>query len=115
MRVFWGIIVAACLWIVPVGAQQLFIYVPVGYQQIVSPVVATNLTIPTGTTPRIVEICVSAASIRYRDDGTAPTAAIGIPVSITTNIPTVCFQYSGNLRAIQFIGTGATIDVAYYR
>jgi hypothetical protein len=65
--------------------------------------------------PRIVQVCVSGASIRYRDDGVAPTAGIGVPVTISTNTPTVCFQYSGNLRAIQFIGSGATIDVAYYR
>jgi len=71
---------------------------------------ATALTVPLGA--QIAEICVETAGVRYRDDGTAPTASIGIPVSAGT-----CFQYSGPLTAIQFIAQSGspTVDVAYYQ
>ena len=71
---------------------------------------ATNLTPPTGAT--IAEICVEGQAIRYRDDGTAPTASVGIPVPASS-----CFQYAVGLSGIQFIGqtSGATLDVSYYK
>lgn len=85
-----------------------FTYTPLGYQQIINPAAATNLTVPTGATMAL--ISVSAASARWRDDGTAPTAAIGMPMTAGQE-----FQYSGNLAAIQFIGAGATLDISYYK
>jgi hypothetical protein len=71
---------------------------------------ATSLTVPAGANQ--IEICVEIQAIRYRDDGTAPTSSVGIPVPVGT-----CFPYAGNLSAIQFIAqtAGATIDVAYYK
>lgn len=83
-------------------------WVPLGYQQIVSPAVATGLTVPAGATMAL--ISVSAAAARWRDDGTPPTASVGMPVAAGQE-----FQYSGNLSAIQMIGTGATLDISYYR
>ena len=101
----------------PVLAQSAaFIYTPLGYQQITPVPAGTTLTIPTGTAPRIVEICVETNNVRYRDDGTAPTTTVGIPVVVTSTVPT-CFQYSGSLTAIQFtqVTSPATLDVSYYR
>lgn len=71
---------------------------------------ATSLTVPTGA--YIAEICAESQAVRYRDDGSAPTASTGIPVASGT-----CFQYSGPLSAVQFIAqtSGATIDVSYYK
>lgn len=83
-------------------------WVPLGYQQIVNPTVATALTVPPGATMAL--ISVSGATVRWRDDGTAPTASVGMPVTAGQE-----FQYSGSLAAIQFIGTGATLDVSYYQ
>lgn len=83
-------------------------WVPLGYQQIVSPAAATGLTVPAGATMAL--ISVSGATMRWRDDGTAPTAGVGMPVAAGQE-----FQYSGNLAAIQVIGTGATLDISYYR
>ena len=106
----------ALLWPATARAQsQPYVYTPIvgSFQQISSPATATGLTLPAAGSPaKIVEICVETQAIRYRDDGTAPTSMIGIPVAVGT-----CFQYSGNLAAIQFIqqASGAVIDVAYYR
>lgn len=91
--------------------SQIYIYTPAGYQQITSLSTATNLTLP-ATPAKIIEVCVETSAVRYRDDGTAPTASVGVPVASGT-----CFQYAGNLQAIQFIqqSSGAVLDVAYYR
>lgn len=100
----------------PCAAQPVYVYTVVGYQQITSLATATALTIPTAPPPSgpptIVEVCVETAAVRYRDDGTAPTATVGIPVAAGA-----CFQYSANLAAIQFIqqAGGAVLNVAYYR
>ena len=61
---------------------------------------------------KFAEICVEGQSARYTDDGTTPTASIGIPVTVGT-----CFQYAGPLAAFQIIGqaAGGTIDVSYYK
>ncbi len=70
---------------------------------------AVSLTVPSGAS--IAEIC-AEGGVRYRDDGTAPTATVGMPVPSGT-----CFAYSGPLSAIQFISESGTvsIDVSYYR
>lgn len=86
-------------------------YSPLGYQQYTNLTSATNLS---GYPPEatIAEIIVEAQAIRYRDDGTPPTASIGMPVAAGN-----AFQYSGDLSAIQFIqqASGAIINVSYYK
>jgi hypothetical protein len=60
-------------------------------------------------------ITISGTSVRYRDDGVAPTAALGVVLPVTTaGLP---FLYAGTLSKIQFIPTAATstLDVLYYR
>lgn len=109
MRFFLALI--AALICSPALAQQAtYVYTPLGYQQITAVPTGTFLTVPTGA--RMVQICVETQAIRYRDDGTAPTASVGMPVPAAT-----CFTYSGSLPAIQFIqqtGT-AVLDALYYR
>ena len=102
---------ATLLFASPALAQQVtYVYTPLGYQQIAAVPTGTFLTVPTGA--RMAQICVETQAVRYRDDGTAPTASVGMPQAAAT-----CFQYSGSLPAIQFIqvtGT-AVLDVSYYR
>lgn len=104
------------LWPATARAQQPYVFTPIGVQQYSSLATATPLTVPTQPPapgpPKIIEICVEGAAVRYRDDGTAPTSSVGIPVAAGT-----CFQYAGNIAAIQFIqqSSGAVIDVSYYR
>lgn len=98
-------------------------YKPLGYCQITSLGSAAALvtascstgSVPTGAT--IAEICVEVNEIRYRDDGTAPTTAAGIPVApASSSIPT-CFAYAIKpMTQVQFIAvTGSpVIDVAFY-
>jgi hypothetical protein len=80
-----------------------------GYQQITSLSSATALTVPTGATAAL--IVASTQNIRWRDDGTNPTASVGMPVLVDTY-----FTYDGDLSRIRFIeqSSGAVLNVSYY-
>lgn len=84
---------------------------PLGYEQITSLTAAKSLTVPSGANFAI--ITVSTAAVRWRDDGTAPTASLGMPLA-TNDEP---MEYSGTLTAIQFIAQSGNpvLDVSYYR
>lgn len=88
-----------------------------GYQQITSLSSATALTIPQKDTnglagsPRIAIITPEAQAVRWRDDGVAPTASVGMPLAAG-----VTLQYDGDLTKIQFIEqtSGAKLNITYY-
>lgn len=83
--------------------------VPMGYQQISSLSSATGLTVPNGA--RVALITAESQGVRFRDDGTAPTATVGMPLAADTK-----FQYTGNLSKIKFIeqAASAKLNVLYY-
>lgn len=83
--------------------------IPMGYQQLSSLSSATGLTVPTGA--RVALIVAETQGVRFRDDGTAPTATVGMPLPANTQ-----FQYSGNLSKIKFIeqAASAKLNVLYY-
>jgi len=56
-------------------------------------------------------IVAEVAGVRWRDDGTAPTASVGMPLAV--GVP---LQYDGDLTKIQFIqqSAGSIINVSYY-
>lgn len=80
-----------------------------GYQQITSLSASTALTVPAGATRAI--IIAESQGVRWRDDGTAPTASVGmvLPVLVT-------LSYDGDLNRIRFIqqAASATLNVSYY-
>lgn len=88
-----------------------------GYQQITSLSASTGLTVPTRTqiglasTPAIAIITPEGQAVRWRDDGVAPTAAVGMPLAAG-----VTLQYDGDLTKIRFIEqtAGAKLNVTYY-
>jgi len=88
-----------------------------GYQQITSLTGSTALTVPTrdlnGLTckPSIAIITPEGQAVRWRDDGTAPTASVGMPLAAG-----VTLQYDGDLTEIRFIEQviGAKLNVTYY-
>lgn len=82
-----------------------------GYQQITSLAAAANLP----TIPSTADCCVIVAetqAVRFRDDGTNPTAAIGIPLAVGVE-----FFYIGPLANIKFIEqtASAKLNIAYYK
>jgi hypothetical protein len=82
---------------------------PLGFQQITSLSAATALTVPAGATIAVIQT--EAQAVRWRDDGTDPTATVGLPLSVGTQL-----EYSGNLAALKFIeqASGAKLNVSYY-
>ena len=80
-----------------------------GYQQITSLSASTALTVPGGATMAL--IVAETQAVRWRDDGTAPTASIGMPLAVGTSL-----SYDGDLKAIRFIqqAASATLNVSYY-
>jgi hypothetical protein len=88
-----------------------------GYQQITSLSSSTGLTVPTTDvsglvgSPVVAIIRCETQGVRWRDDGVAPTAAVGFPLS-----PGDVLMYDGDLKRIKFIQQAAssTLNVVYY-
>lgn len=84
--------------------------IPMGYQQLGALGASSALTVPLGA--RIAYIQPQTAAVRWRDDGTAPTATIGQPLAVAATL-----EYSGSLANIRFIevSAGAILNIVYYR
>lgn len=98
---------------------------PLGYQQILTGALgsAVFLTIPTttsggtqGYTSQVVPGYAiiqntGTAAVRWRDDGTAPTAAVGMFLAAGSEL-----DYVGDITRIQFIqvAAGAQLEVSLY-
>lgn len=88
-----------------------------GYQQITSLSSAASLTVPSvdvnglSCKPAIALITPEGQAVRWRDDGVAPTASVGMPLAVG-----VTLQYDGDLTQIRFIEQtgGAKINISYY-
>lgn len=85
--------------------------VPLGYQKLTVDDSVDSLTVPAGATHAIVAC--ETAKVRWRDDGSNPTATDGMPleagdvVEFTTTLST--------LRFLRATGTSATLHISYYR
>jgi hypothetical protein len=82
---------------------------PLGYQQIIGLAAATALTVPTGANYAI--ICTESQDVRWRDDGVNPTAGVGYPLAVGSEL-----EMTSNLAAIRFIqqAATATLNISYY-
>lgn len=89
--------------------QTLGAHKVLGFEQIASPAVSTALTVPGGA--RIALFSAEVQNIRFRSDGTAPTAAIGARIVKDLNP----FMYVGDLKAIRVIQetAGGILNVEY--
>lgn len=90
---------------------------PCGYQRIATVSSAVGLTLPTALIPGANQaptrclIVPEAQAVRWRDDGTDPTATIGQPLAAGAEL-----RYDGNLKAIKFFEqtAGAILNITYY-
>jgi len=88
---------------------------PFGYQQITSLSSATALTIPAPTNAvpaTLALIQAETQDVRWRDDGTNPTASVGMVLAAGETLP-----YTGDLSKLKFIETTASakLNISYYR
>jgi hypothetical protein len=81
-----------------------------GYQQITSLSSSAGLTVPDGATYAIIQA--ETQSVRWRDDGTAPTSSVGMVLTASPDL----LIYDGNLKGIKFIEATASakLNVSYY-
>lgn len=93
--------------------QRGFTSTPVGDEQITLGGAAQGLT-PGAAVPdaNACIIQVEGQSVRWRDSGAAPTAAIGQLL-----LPGAYMEYVGDLSKIQFfrLAAGAILNVSYYQ
>jgi hypothetical protein len=80
-----------------------------GYQQITSLSAATGLTAPQGATLAL--IVPETQNVRWRDDGTNPTASVGMPIFVGASL-----SYDGDFNKIKFIqeAASAKLNISYY-
>lgn len=83
---------------------------PKGYEKITGLSSAQALTVPTGA--RIALLRAETQDVRWRDDGTSPTATDGMLLATTDDI----VVYVGALADLELIETSAsaTVHVSYY-
>lgn len=96
------------------SAQSALQFVPLGFCAL-APDTATGLASCVGGIPsgaKSATFAVEAQPIRYRDDGVAPSSAIGVPVAVGQML-----VYQGSLSKIQFISqtAGAKVSILFYR
>ena len=89
---------------------------PLGYQQISATtlVASTGLNLPTPPVGRPIMAAViqcNGGTVRWRDDGTNPTASIGMSLATGSEL-----DYYGEMTAIKFIVSSGTpiLDISYY-
>lgn len=91
----------------PNGAQAK----PLGFQQLTAVQLASAqpLTVPNGAILAVIQAATGA--VAWRDDGTAPTASVGMAIAAGAEL-----QYNGDLSAIQLIlaTAGAIANISYY-
>lgn len=91
-----------------ISIQDATLIPKAAYQQL-SPSGVTALTVPSGASSALIQAV--AQNVRWRDDGTNPSASVGMRISAGEE-----FWYTGDLDAIKFIEevASAELNVSYY-
>jgi len=84
-------------------------YAPVGYQRLTSLTTAAGLTVPAAARAALIQA--ESQPVRWRDDGTAPTASTGMLIDAGETL-----FYVGNLGALRFVESQSTaaLNVSFY-
>jgi hypothetical protein len=85
--------------------------IPKGYQQLTQLSAVKTLTIPAGANYALIRC--TGADVRWRDDGTAPTALAGYPLAVGEELQYDAVTGLANLRFIEQ-SASAEISVSYY-
>lgn len=91
---------------------------PSGHEQLTVSTTAVGLSVPNNTTRALIQ-CGATNGVRWRADGTAPTASIGIALAAdgVLDLTDPLGEFVEFLDAIQFIRSGgadATLDIEYF-
>ena len=98
------------------GAEVTAYRRPLGYSQILNATLAASTgivfpTFPGGSLPGYAIIQCQGGTVRWRDDGTAPTSTVGMSLATGEEL-----DYSGDLTMIRFISSAGTpiLDISLY-
>lgn len=82
-----------------------------GYEQITDLDPAVGLTIPDGTSFAVIQC--EGAGVRWRDDGTSPTAAVGMILNVGEEL---IYDVGQGLDRLEFfeLSTASILNVSYY-
>lgn len=84
-----------------------------GYEQITGLSTAKGLTLPASSSNlKFCQIQAESQAVRYRDDGTSPTATVGMMLAVGQLL-----EYdASNVKALKFIeqAASAKLNVTYY-
>ena len=83
---------------------------PIGFEQITSLGSAVGFSNCPART-RLAFIQAEGQDVRWRDDGTNPTASVGVLITVDSIL-----SYTGNMSKIKFIEAtaGAVLNISYY-
>jgi hypothetical protein len=85
---------------------------PIGYEQLTISSTALNLNVPKNALRAV--IGVESQSIRWRDDGTDPTDAIGMLQKADIFFEIYGPEAMAAFKAIRATGSDGTLNVSYY-
>ena len=101
-----------------VNSNAPYLGTPVGYQQLTSFATATKLTVPSTAFYALINVegTVGTDTVRWRDDGTAPTTTVGMLMNSSGSSSWPPFLLQGDLASYQFIVAGGSpkLNVSYY-
>ena len=86
---------------------------PSGYEQITVSTTAVGLTLPSNKVRMAVAV-VEDQAIRYRDDGTDPTATVGTLLKADNSVA-ICGSALGHFKVIRDGASDAKLSVNYYQ
>jgi hypothetical protein len=87
----------------------------VGYEQITVSTASVSPTVATVTgRARMAVFLVVSQALRYRSDGTAPTASVGFPFAADGHIVVIGHSNIVNSEFIRSGGSDATVEAMYY-
>ena len=86
---------------------------PVGYQQLTVADSAVGLTVPISANSAIMVL--ETGAIRWRDDGTDPTDAIGMLLNATNTLQVESNIALTQFKAIRDTATSGVLNISYYK
>lgn len=94
---------------IPVIASMPAPLLALGYEQVTGLDSVKSLTVPDGAIYAMIQA--EGAGVRWRDDGIAPSASVGMRLPIGSEL-----HYDGNMAALRVIqeGSGAKLNISYY-
>lgn len=119
-RLAWLLIVVAVLVPVAAGGQSAPCpgvnrpLVAVAFETVTVSSAAVGFTVANTAGVVAVAVTVESQSLRYRDDGTAPTATVGHQVDAGGSL-WVCGGSIGRFQAIRKDGADSTLRATFYR